>query len=188
MVNPMRCFNERGRKTGHTTQIESLPSSGPSGRRRRGQKGSELLEFMLVLLPLLGVVGLIVDNSWVIFTRSTLQFAVREGARYAVTSQVMTNMGQKDSVKKIVQNRSLGLLAGKTGLDKIQVRFYTPDTFLDVSNTVGGNAGGNLVEVAVEDFSWAPLIPVLRSAQPLKISARCWDRMEASPSTGTPSL
>jgi Flp pilus assembly protein TadG len=152
------------------------------------RKGSELLEFGLVITPMLGFAFLIIDLAWAVFTRSTLQYAVREGVRYAVTSQTMTGMGQKDSIKTVVQQSALGLLAHQQGFDKIQIRFYTPDTFTDISNNVGANSGGNLVEVAVEGFSWLPLLPLLRSHKAMSMSARSMDCMEASPPTGPPAL
>ncbi|HZT30435.1 MAG TPA: TadE/TadG family type IV pilus assembly protein [Bryobacteraceae bacterium] len=158
------------------------------GHSRGKQKGSEVLEFGFVVTPMLGFTLLIIDIGWGVFTRSTLQYAVREGVRYAVTSQTATGLGQKDSIKQVVQQNALGMLAGQSGLDKIQVRFYTPETFTDVSDDPGANAGGNLVEVAVEGFSWLPLMPLMRSNSALSMAARAMDRMEASPPTGPPPL
>ena len=156
--------------------------------RRRAQKGTELLEFGLVITPMLGFVFLIIDIAWAIFARSTLQYAVREGVRYAVTSQTMAGMGQKDSIKTMVQQNALGMLNGRAGLDRVEVHFYTSDTFVDISGQTNANAGGNLVEVSVNGFSWAPLLPLLRSHNALSLSARSMDRMEASPPTGPPPL
>jgi hypothetical protein len=50
-----------------------------------------------VLLPLCGFVFLILDMAWAFYVRATLQSAVREGVRYAITSQTMTGMGQDAS-------------------------------------------------------------------------------------------
>ena len=47
------------------------------------RRGVELIEFTLVLLPLLGFIFLVLDLGWAIYKRATLQFAVREGCRYA---------------------------------------------------------------------------------------------------------
>ena len=156
-------------------------------RSRTGRKGVEVIEFGLVLIPMLGFTLLIMDIAWAIFGRGLLQNAVREGVRYAVTSQTQTGMGQKDSVKSVVQDNALGLLADSAGYDMIQVRFYTPDTFTDVSNVAGANSGGNLVEVSVEGYPWLPLLPLLRSAG-FTFTARSSDRMEASPPAGAPPL
>ncbi|HWB99705.1 MAG TPA: TadE/TadG family type IV pilus assembly protein [Bryobacteraceae bacterium] len=159
-----------------------------SQQKRNRRKGAEIFEFGLVLVPLLGFVFLIIDVGWAVFARGVLQHAVREGVRYAVTSQIMSGLGQKDSIKHVVQSEAMGLLAGPAGLDRIQVRFYTPDTFTDVSSDAGANASGNLVEVSVEGFPHAPLLPLLRNALPFSLSATSIDRMEASPPTGPPPL
>src|SRR5579883_2077009 len=70
------------------------------GHSRGKQKGSEVLEFGFVVTPMLGFTLLIIDIGWGVFTRSTLQYAVREGVRYAVTSQTATGLGQKDSIDR----------------------------------------------------------------------------------------
>ena len=54
------------------------------------QQGGELVEFSLIMIPMFGVLFLIIDLSWMLFARATLQYAVREGVRYAVTGQTMT--------------------------------------------------------------------------------------------------
>jgi Flp pilus assembly protein TadG len=166
----------------------------------------ELIEFTLVLLPLLGFTFLVVDLGWAVFKRATLQYAVREGCRYAVTNQTQsltdTNgnaYGVIDSIKWVVQERAEGLLGHKTtdpGYSLIQVRYYNPDSSLTTALTLptdcATNTGqppnwsGNLVEVSVENFSASPLAPLLRSASPLMFTARSSDRVEGNPPTGVP--
>ena len=147
-----------------------------------------MLEFGLVLVPMLALLFVTIDIAWAIFARSTLQFAVREGVRYAVTGQTLTGMGQVSSIKTVVQSNAIGLLNGTDGLSKIQVNFYTADTLQDVSTVPGGNVGGNLVQVSVQGFPWFPLFPLLRSATPLTFSALSADRMEATPPGGPPAM
>jgi Flp pilus assembly protein TadG len=167
--------------------VSEGPTGGRTGRRRTGRRGAEVVEFGLVLIPLLGFTGLIIDIGWGVFARSTLQHAVREGVRYAVTSRTIDGMGHVDSIKQVVQSSALGLLNGSSR-EKIKVRFYAPDTLSDISNQAGANMGGNLVEVAVEDFAWAPLMPVGHAKAPLRLTARSLDRMESSPPGGPPDL
>jgi hypothetical protein len=64
---------------------------------RSRERGSQVVEVGLVLLPLCGFVFLILDMAWAFYVRATLQSAVREGVRYAITSQTMTGMGQDAS-------------------------------------------------------------------------------------------
>jgi len=152
------------------------------------RRGSEVVEFGLVLLPMMGFTFLFLDIAWAVFARGMLQSAVREGVRYAVTSQVREGMGHVDSIKSVVQANAAGILAGQAGRDAIHVHFYSPDTFVDISDVSGANAGGNLIEVSVEGFPWAPMGPVLRNGKALSFTARSMDRMEASPPAGPPPL
>ena len=78
-------------------------------------KGAELVEFSLVMIPLFGILFLVIDLSWMLFARATLQYAVREGVRYAVTGQTMSGMGQDASIRSVVQQSSMGILAGLGG-------------------------------------------------------------------------
>jgi Flp pilus assembly protein TadG len=159
-----------------------------------------MLEFTLVLLPFLALLFLLLDIAWAVYTRSTLQYAVAQGVRYAITSQTMSGLGQKDSIKTIVQQNAFGRLGSTTsdpGWAQIQVHFYLPDG-TDVSNTSGGNGEQNgvypLVEVSVESFSQKTFMPTINMPglgtvlNPIVMSARAWDRMEAPPPSGTPAM
>jgi len=165
----------------------------------------ELIEFTLVLLPFLGFTFLLLDLGWVIYKRATLQFAVREGCRYAITNRTQAlndangnAFGMIDSVKWVVQRSAMGFLGSRStdpGWSLIQVRFYDPNTSLTsalplpancASNVAAPNTGGNLVEVSVENFTASPLAPVLKSADPMVFVARSSDRMEGNPSSGVP--
>ena len=138
-------------------------------RRNRSRKGSEIVEFTLVLLPLLAMLCVIIDTGWAVFAKSTLQRAVRLGVRTGVTitgtqasaaGVCLTNM-----VKSSVQQNSLGLLSGSTGLSKIKVNYLQPPApnstaaATDVSTQTGGNAPGNIMQVSVQGFSLMPLLP-----------------------------
>lgn len=168
--------------------------------RSRAQRGSEILEFTLALLPVLGFLFLLLDVAWAVYTRSSLQYAVAQGVRYAITSQTMNGLGQKDSIRTVVQRSAFGRLGAAStdpGWSKIQVHFYLPNG-TDVSNTPGGNGEQNgvypLVEVSVESFSQSSFMPTIKMPglgtmfNPIVMSARAWDRMEAPPPTGPPTM
>jgi Flp pilus assembly protein TadG len=175
------------------------PEKSRARYRKQKQRGSEMLEFTLVLLPLLGLLFLLLDVSWAVYTRSTLQYAVAQGVRYAVTSQTISGLGQKDSIRTIVQKNAFGRLGADSAAPawaSIQVHFYLPDG-TDVSNKPGGNGQQNgvypLVEVSVESISQKTFMPTVRipglvTLAPIVMSARAWDRMEASPITGPPAM
>ncbi|HXM45898.1 MAG TPA: TadE family protein [Bryobacteraceae bacterium] len=147
---------------------------------RPGERGSQVVELALVLLPLCALVFLILDIAWAFYVRATLQNAVREGVRYAVTSQTMTGMGQDASIKATVQQNAMGLLSGTTGAALISIQYYLPNTLAPVSG-LNSNQGGNIVDVYVQGYSLPPLGPILRSPTPLSLGAQAFDRMEGSP-------
>ncbi len=139
-----------------------------------------MVEVSLVLLPLCALIFLILDMAWAFYVRSTLQNAVREGVRYAITSQTITGMGQDASIKTVVQQNATGLLSGGPGLALINIQYYLPNTLAPVSG-LNSNQGGNIVEVYVQGYSLPPLGPILRNPAPLLLGAQAYDRMEGSP-------
>jgi Flp pilus assembly protein TadG len=152
-----------------------------SSNRRRGQHGAELVEFGLTIVPLFGFIFLILDVSWMIFAQVTLQSAVREGVRYAVTGQTMSGMGQDASIKTVVQNAAVGFLAGASGSNQIAINYYLPSTMVATNS----NAGGNIVQVSIQGFALSPLGPILHSGSPVAISAVASDIVEP-PASGVP--
>lgn len=137
--------------------------------RARRCRGTELIEFTLVLLPLLTVTFILLDISWAIFTRATLEFAVRAGVRtgITVTGTQATAAGSNLTaiVKGIVQRNSLGLLRGAAGLSAIKVHYYKPPPpgsaarATDVSTDADGNAPLNIMQVTIEGFTLRALLP-----------------------------
>lgn len=152
--------------------MEKAQSKSAAGRR-----GIALMEAAFVLIPLLALLLAILDIGFVIFLRSTFQHAVREGARYAVTGRTSGGMGQDASIKAVVQANAMGFLNGTAGADKIHIRYYVPGTLTETAS----NAGGNIVEVSVEGYTWGWMAPLLMSKTPLTMTARSSDRVEPSP-------
>jgi Flp pilus assembly protein TadG len=148
------------------------------GIHKRRESGTEIVEFSLVMIPLFGILFLVIDLSWMLFARATLQYAVREGVRYAVTGQTMTGMGQDASIRTVVQQSSLGLLSGATGAAEINVTYLDPNNNFAVTTS---NAGGNVVQVSVSGAKIFPMAPLFRSGSPLSMSAVSSDVVEASP-------
>src|SRR5664280_1848169 len=88
----MMARKSKPKRCGAGGLLQFTPAPPPPKRkldgRRRRRRGVELIEFTLVLLPLMGFIFLLVDLGWAIYKNATMQFAVREGCRYAVTNQV----------------------------------------------------------------------------------------------------
>ena len=148
----------------------------------------------MVLVPFLALFFAIFDFSMSMFLKNTMQFAVRQGVRYAVTSRVVlnatnTSIGHDASIRQIVRTNSMGFLdyLAPSGFGRpcsgdacITIRYYDPSTLLEVTSPTA-NTGGNIVKVSAENLSWAWMVPLLRSASPLNFSVSSADMMEASP-------
>jgi hypothetical protein len=126
---------------------------------------------------------------------------VAQGARYAVTSQTLSGMGQRASIQTIVQNNAFGKLTstsgtatGVNGWNNIHVDWYLVNSDGSLTNedgVVGGNGMQTdgalpLVEVSVQNISSKNLMPTIRIPglgvlSPIVMTAVSWDRMESPP-------
>lgn len=143
-----------------------------SSRRR----GAEILEVAFIVVPLFAITFLLVDLSMAVCLRSTLQHAVREGVRYAITGANDTGPCQDDSIKAVVKKNAIGFLSQAPASNTIHVHWINP-----VTGGVSNNAFGNIVEVSVEGYQYLPLAPFERVGLPLKMWARAYDMTEPVP-------
>lgn len=152
-----------------------------SSLRRSQQGGSAILEAAFVFVPFLALVLGIIDVSVAIFLKNTIQYAVREGVRYAITGQTTGGQCQDASIKSVVQTNAMGFLNGSTNLALISVTYYDPTTLL-VQSGVGSNRGGNIVQVSVTGLSWIWMAPLLHAnAGSVLLSASSADVLESPP-------
>jgi Flp pilus assembly protein TadG len=165
-----------------------------SSRVRRGlaERGQAAVETGLVILPLLAILCALIDFSMAMFIRNSLVASVREGVRYAITGQIGAGGAtcQDASIKNIVQQNSMGLLAGEDGLVRIKLNYYSPATLVDVTDQPRANAGGNVVRVSVYGVSWLWMISGLWAPEGqytgLTMSAASSDVMEPPPNGAPP--
>jgi len=175
------------------------PARGVRRPRRGSQRGSQMVEFTLVLFPLLAFVTVLVDIAWPTIAKATLQRAVREGVRTGITltsSQMSSGSCLTDTVKATVQNASLGLLDGATGLSYIKVNYFavpaaaSTASTTDVSTQSDADAPGNIMQVSVQSFPVQPLMPVMGlgsiTASSLPITVYSSDLIE--PNTSPPCV
>jgi Flp pilus assembly protein TadG len=128
------------------------------------------LEFTFVMLPLFSMLFILLNITWAVFAKSTLQRAVRIGVREGITIST-TNTGSclTDTVKSVVQANALGLLNGSKGLGYIKVNYFLPPAPsstsppTDVSTAMNADAGGNIMQVSVQGFSLVPIVPRIYS-------------------------
>ena len=135
-------------------------------RRRHSQKGAELVEFTLVFIPILSLISVLFIVCWMQYTTATLGRAVRVAVQAGATA-TSTTVGSgclTAYLKTIVQNNSMGLLAGTTGLSYIKVNYLQPPTpgstaaATDVSTQSSGNSPGNMIQVSVQNYPAVPLM------------------------------
>ena len=151
----------------------------------RSTRGNTFLETALVLTPVLALLFGIIDFSMAIFVRATLQSAVREGVRYAVTYQ--TSGGCQDaSIKAVVQSNAMGLVSSSANGALIHTRYYAPTDLTTEVTGAGSNAPGNVVQVSVENYQWAWVAPLLRPGGSINVNVYAADRMEGLPGGTSP--
>ena len=182
----------------------------PSNRNRFGsRRGNTAVEAALIFLPFFAMIFAILDYSMIFFLQGTFKHAAREGVRFAITQRTLGSMGQKDSIKSVVQTNAMGFLSGAAGAAKIDVKFYRLDPsasklgYVEVTGA-GLNSPGNIVEVTISPctqanfsdcFRWGWMAPLQaspdhpsRGTNPWVIRARATDRMEAPPNDLLPTF
>ena len=138
--------------------------------RNRSRRGSGLLELAFFLMPSFALICGFLDVGMALFTWNTLQNAVREGTRYAITYQVDGSGQQVTSIKNTVSTWAMGLVQASStsgsgvNVPYIEVNFYTPPTTANPNGillpaTGTPNAPGNIVEVAVRNYPYALMAP-----------------------------
>lgn len=137
-----------------------------SERRRITSSGSQWVELAFVLLPFFAIITAFFDVSFVLFSWNTIQNAVREGARYAITFQTAPPTGatwtcnghQDNCIESVVAANGMGLVTVAGGL--INVNYYaqsSPNTPVAYPN---GNVPGNIVEVSIQGYPLNWMIPL----------------------------
>lgn len=129
-----------------------------SQKRRRKSGGQTIVESSLTMLPLFALILGTADFGFMIFRWTTLQNAVREGVRYAVTFQVDSSGHQDTSIEDQVQTYAMGFVKTADNPQTIYVKYYNPVTLTQVVS--GGNVPGNLVTVSVQNKLFAWLTPL----------------------------
>jgi Flp pilus assembly protein TadG len=155
-----------------------LPQIHPSRSFARSESGSTLVEFSVALVPLMALLLLTVDVAWSIFERATLQHAVREGVRFAVTGQVIGNSCLGASIQQLVAQNSFGFIPASRASDYVTVSYLSPSDLSAVSGAAGP-AGGNVVQVSVDKLSVGSFGPIWRAVTPIPLSAIASDVMES---------
>lgn len=131
-----------------------------SARRRRQSGGQALVESVFTVLPTFAIICAFADFGLALFRWNTLQNAVREGCRYAITFQTQTGMGQDASIQSVVEQYAFGFVKAADSPQHIFVNYYSPANLNTAINPPGGNSPGNVVTVSVQNVSWQWLAPL----------------------------
>ncbi len=140
-----------------------IPIPNAKSKRNRGRSGATIIELGLMLLPTFSVIFGFLDIGFAIFSWNTLQNAVREGTRYAITYQTQSGLGQRQSIKNETARWALGFVnanstsASGSQIPWIEVSFYTQGGVLVTGNS--GNVSNNIVEVSVRNYPYKWLFP-----------------------------
>jgi Flp pilus assembly protein TadG len=127
--------------------------------RNRRRTGNSLLEAVFTILPTFALIFAFVDFGLLLFRWATLQNGVREGCRYAITFQTGTGLGQNASIEAVVQQYAMNIVTTTDNPQHIFVNYYTVGN-LNTPIVSGGNVPGNIVQVSVQNISWAWLAPI----------------------------
>lgn len=120
------------------------------------------------------------DVAWIIFGWACIQEGAREGARYAVTQSGSVEATLDSNVKSTVQQYSFGFATASN----ISVDYYSASGYsssgapASLDGTASATAVGNVVKVTVQDTIVKSFGPILRTWNPLNLSASASDVMQ----------
>lgn len=101
-----------------------------SGKAFRGRRGQSMVEFAVVAPLFFLLVFGITDFGLMFFRLETLQYAIREAGRYAVTGQNMTGQCRTDSIRAILIQKAAGI-----PINPSDIKITSPNG----DNTAGGS-------------------------------------------------
>lgn len=173
-----------------------------SERRKITSSGSQWVELAFVLLPFFAILTAFFDIAFVLFSWATIQSAVREGCRYAITFQTAPPTGaswtctghQDNCIENDVAANSMGLVTVAGGL--INVNYYTQSAPTTAIASPNGNVPGNIVQVSILAYPLSWIVPLsgtggggmkntssspFRSTSPANVNVYSYDVLGAYP-------
>ena len=136
-------------------------------RYRRTERGSAAVEMALVAPAVLLLMMGIIEFSLVFFSTLTMQFAVREGARYAITGRTDRDpaaAGQQRylAVMQTIRNNSMGIFNTVNPSVSVNGKSYASSSTYS-ANMFGGP--GDIVVLRL-DCTWPVTTPLISSFFP----------------------
>ena len=147
------------------------PRASRSQPRRR-QRGVATLEFAFIAPVLFFLLCMVMDLGVALWVNLTMQYAVREGARYAVTGQTGLDPNQKSpqrylAVIQEIREQSMGLYplvnpSYAITVNSGKAQSYASDA--SYSSSMFGNPGD--IVVLQINCAWPMITPMIRSFFP----------------------
>lgn len=133
------------------------------------RKGQTLVEFALLIGVAVFLTFAICDLSWMFFVNLTMQHAVREGTRYAITGRTEPGKGRRASLIQRIREQSWGLYDKNHHIPKEpKISVVSPDQ-VSFSNYTGSPTqdteepgGQNQIIVVSLTYTCPLLTPVLK--------------------------
>lgn len=170
------------RQSGGSKDMRTLKTVRPGPSRGDGRKGQSMIEFALCFLLFLSVTLGFGQIAMVVWVKTTMRHAVREGVRFAVTGRTIDGLGHDASIREVVRRNTAGFLTPANVGSLVTIEYYDA-----VGAASALNEGGNTIVLAVKDYPVPNLAPQLLSQVPLplKVTAEATDTLEAFPTPPT---
>ncbi|ALL66629.1 pilus assembly protein TadE [Paraburkholderia caribensis MBA4] len=148
------------------------PRASRSRARRRRQRGVATLEFAFIAPVLFFLLCMVMDLGVALWVNLTMQYAVREGARYAVTGQTGLDPNQQSpqrylAVIQEIKDQSMGLYplvnpSYAITINSGKAQSYASDA--SYTSSMFGNRGD--IVVLQINCAWPMITPMIRSFFP----------------------
>jgi Flp pilus assembly protein TadG len=135
----------------------------------RDNRGQTIVEFALAAVIFFSLLFLVMDLGLMFYANFTMQHAVREGTRYAITGRIDAAPNQRAAVINTIKNKSNGLCDDNRCND---IKFYRVavnnhivsesvinSTSLPTNDPIG--SGGQIIVVRLT-YDWPLLTPFLK--------------------------
>jgi Flp pilus assembly protein TadG len=127
------------------------------------ERGAAVVEFAIVASVYLLVLIAIIEFGVMFWASLTMQYAVREGARYAITGQAEPASTRYQSVINKIQVSSMGLWGKVSPVITVRIDNGAPASYPNSSDYTAGMFGtaGQIVVLQV-DCKWPLLTPLIQ--------------------------
>lgn len=131
-------------------------------RKNRMEVGSTLIEFAITASIFLFILFAIIEFSLLYWANLSMQHAVREGARYAITGQTANGLDRRESVIQHIREQSMGMydrVSPKIVTTIDGIPYVNPDPSRPPAGIFGSS--GNVIVLQL-DCTWSLLTPIFK--------------------------